>query len=410
MLSHDALNFFEPYSDLPAYHENQLTRAFLVTLRISPAAHQAWLSLAAPNHKLYNLPKERHYDTQRWRMFDSTPDSEEPIAGISVLQAADAQTIGEQVQITDRGQVLDGIVRYGDELLIIVETKLDGPVATRQAQELNVHGAPVRFDRPVYVSWRDLLEAWSDLVDREVVAGAERAVLVDFLDFVDRHFPQLGPFTTLRRCEGHPFRVRRRLDAVLGQVADGPPRSWLELQGRATVKHVYLECAESSQHIQLVLYPADTLTQARAFYTRPGAPTALLRLRELGWRVEANFHFGYMARGLVWTTGEATLEEYVAHWCERIRTTAAEPRQRWEEFWAELIERRFARTDEKPQFDQAFTNTGREWATPRPGLKCLYFWPFSEAERLDDRNRLVAAVAEQLNVVLHALGERPLPP
>jgi hypothetical protein len=412
MSPHDVLNFFEPYGDLPAHHENQLTRAFLVVLRISPAAHQAWLSLVAPNHKLYKLPQERRYDTQRRRIFDSTPDGDEPIEGISVLQAADAQAVEGPIQITDRGQVLDGIVQYGDKLVIVIETKLDGSVDTRQAQELNVHGARVRFDRPVHVSWRDLLESWSDLVAREIVAGAERAVLVDFLDFVDRNFPHLGPFTTLRRCEGHPFRVTRRLHAVLGQIADGPPADPLDLPGRATVKHTYLDYVESSKHIRLTLYPADTLTQARAFYARPGAPDALLALRERGWGVEANFHFGYMPRGYSWTTADAKLEQYVAYWCERIKTTVAVPRERWEEFWAELVHRQFARTDEKRQFDQEFTNTIRQSAAPRPGLMCSYLWPLSEAERLDDpdRNQLVDAVAKQLNVVLHALGEKPFPP
>ena len=33
---HDILNFFDPNKDIPAHHENQLTRAFLVVLRISP--------------------------------------------------------------------------------------------------------------------------------------------------------------------------------------------------------------------------------------------------------------------------------------------------------------------------------------------------------------------------------------
>jgi hypothetical protein len=242
------------------------------------------------------------------------------------------------------------------------------------------------------------------------VAGAERAVVVDFLEFVDRYFPSLGPFTTLRRCAGLAFRVTRRLQAVLGQIADGPgaamPR--LDLPAQA-VKHAYLEYVESSKHVRLVLFPADTLAQARAFYTRPEAPGALLALRQRGWEVVANFHFGYMARGLVWTKAEAQLEGYVGYWRERIGATAAIPRERWEEFWAGLVQHRFARADEKAQFDRHFTNTGRESAAPRPGLMCFYLWSLSEAERLDDRNQLVGAVAEQLNVVLRALGEKPFP-
>ena len=409
MSGHDTLNFFDPNRDIPAHHENQLTRACLVVLRISPAAHQVWLSLAAPGRKLYELPRPWSFDTQRWQMFGSAPDVAEPIQGISVLQAADVQVVDGPVQITDRGQVLDGIVRYGDELLIVIETKLDGPVATRQAQDLNIHGAHVRFDGGVQtVSWRDLLAAWSDLIESGVVAGAERTLIIDFLDFVERHFPRLGPFTTLGRCKDHRFRVSRRLNAVLDEIADGLTKPWLELPGRSTVDRAYLEFEESSQHIRLVVYPADTLTQAKAFYARPGAASSVLSLR--GWNVEPNFHFGYMAVGLVWTTADGQLEEYVDYWRERIESTGAIPRDEWEEFWRELVQRGFARTEQKMQFDQSFTTTGRKSATPRPGLKCFYSWKLSDAKLLDDGNRLVDAVADQLNVVLRALGEKPHQP
>jgi hypothetical protein len=405
---HDALNFFDPNRDIPAHHENQLTRAFLVVLRISPAAHQVWLSLAAPNHKLYELPRPR-FDTQRWQMFDSMPAVAEPIEGISVLQLADPTDAGDkQVEKTDRRQVLDGLVRYGDELLIVIETKLDGPVAKQQAQELNVHGAPVRFDGGFReVSWRDLLAGWSDLIESEIVAGAERALIMDFLDFVERHFPRLGPFTKLAKCKDNAFRVNRRLNAILAEIAGVPADHWLELPSRATVDRAYLEFEESSQQIRLVVYPADTLTQAKAFYLRPGAAPGVMSLRDRDWTVEPSFHFGYMAKGLVRTKADAALEEYVAYWREQIAGARALPREKWEGFWGELVERGFAKADQKALFDQHFTNTGRESAVPRPGVKCFYSWKLSEAVRLDEGRRLVAAVAEKLNDVLRALGESP---
>lgn len=409
MPSHDSLNFFDPNKDIAAHHENQLTRAFLVVLRISSSAHQIWLSFAAPHHKLYELPRPWSFDTQRWKMFEKAPDVTEPIEGISVLQTADVEEVEGPVLTSDRSQVLDGIVRYGDELLIVIETKLDGPVPTVQAQDLNVHGAQVRFDASVHkVSWRDLLAAWSDLVESEVVSGAERTVIVDFLDFVERYFPRLGPYTTLGKCKDHRFRVDRRLNAVLDEIAGGPTKGWLGLPGRSTLDRAYLEFEESSQNIQLVVYPADTLTQAKAFYMRTEAISKMLTLCEGNgrWSVEPNFHFGHMARGLVWTTSEASLGEYINYWRKKIEVTGQYTRERWEEFWRELVQRRFASTSDKTEFDRSFTNTKRTSATPRPGLKCLCYWNLSEAIELDYNNRFVGSVADQLNVVLRALGEK----
>jgi hypothetical protein len=41
------------------------------------------------------------------------------------------------------------------------------------------------------------------------------------------------------------------------------------------VDRAYLEFDESSQCIRLVVYPADTPTQAKSFYTRPEGAVAL---------------------------------------------------------------------------------------------------------------------------------------
>ncbi len=77
------------------------------------------------------------------------------------------------------------------------------------------------FDGPVRrISWRDVLATFTDLTheDRGLTSGAERVLVADFMTFVDTNFPQLGPFSTLERCEAEPSRVHRRLNAVLSQV------------------------------------------------------------------------------------------------------------------------------------------------------------------------------------------------
>lgn len=405
----DALNFFDPNPDIPAYYENQLTRAFLVVLRLSPAAHQAWLSLAAPSRKLYQLPRPWAFDTQRWRMLAAAPDAGESIEGVSVLQAADAGDGGGQVEESDRAQVLDGIVRYGDELVIVIETKLSGRVPTRQAQYLNVHGADVRFAEGVKtVSWRELLAAWCDLIGSEVVTGTERGIIADFLDFVETHFPRLGPFTTLSRCKGNRFRVERRLAAAMNELTEGSTRSWIELPGRGALDRAILSYDEAAQQLKLGVWPADTLTQARRLYERPDAVARTLALQNAGWHVRPNYHFGFRASGLVWTTADAPVEDYAAYWLERTATTTPVQREDWGALWDELIQRRFAREDDRAQFDKDFTSTARNVATPRPGLACSTYWSLPEAERLDDAARFVTAVGERLNTVLAALGEPPL--
>lgn len=85
------LNFFVPYENAAAWHENQLTRALLVVLRYSPMAHQAWLRLVAPEKHLHDLSKA-DFATQRRRVLstDTALPEGEVVPGISVWLAPDA--------------------------------------------------------------------------------------------------------------------------------------------------------------------------------------------------------------------------------------------------------------------------------------------------------------------------------
>jgi hypothetical protein len=425
----DRLNFFEPW-ERPANHENQLTRALLVVLRYCPIAHQVWLSLvdeaspspldpSLPRLALHTLPHAT-FDTQRAQILENQhqPKTNEPIKGISVLCAADAPSEVAQGAVleSDRGQVLDGIIRYGDysggnivayPLIIVFESKLEESPDDRQARNINFYGQPIQFDGPVRrISWRHVLGSFTDLVDekRSVVSGAEREILSDFLTFVEKHFPQLGPYNTLERCAGESFRVGRRLDAILSKVlgTDGATLPGVH----TSVKLARLEHDSERRLIKLRMWPADTLEQARAFYARPKAIERVLKLQNDGWSVSPNFHFGFMATGYCWTRTTMSVADYMWHWLERIGDVGQIERRGWDQYWRNLVNEKIADPRDRERFDHDFTNTQRASATPRPGIACTFDWRFDEAARLDDdRGQLTNAVIMRVNQLLEALGE-----
>jgi hypothetical protein len=105
-------------------------------------------------------------------------------------------------------------------VLVVVENKV-AEDDDRQARELNVTGARVKLadsQEAIIVLWRDLLDAFIALRDRDLVAGAEAAVLDDFLLYTEDHFPALGPFRILRLAHGNRFRQTRRLRQLLGEA------------------------------------------------------------------------------------------------------------------------------------------------------------------------------------------------
>jgi hypothetical protein len=413
----EALNFFLPFRRLELHHENQLTRALLVVLRYSPLAHAAWLRLAVPGRELYQLAAAV-FRTQT-RAVRYAEDTDEPADLVSVFLTPEAPLTGGAVLTeSDRTQVLDAVIDYGGELLVVVENKV-AEDDDLQARELNTTGARVRLadgQEAVVVLWRDVIEALIALRERHLVAGAEALLLDDFLTYVEDYFPALGPFRTLGLARGNRYRQHRRLRQLLGEatgldaVIDGYGPLVAASAGAGIGERAYLWVADDDEHVELALFPADTLAQAREFYTRPSAVDGLNRLREQpGWDATPNFHFGYITSGFCWTKTGLTVDEYVEFWIREVVDAGAVAREEWDEYWAWLVAERIADPGDRAEFDAYLDGTRRDRATPRPGLGLARHWSLAEAEALDRRGALHAQVRGALDAALTAFGGSPLP-
>ncbi|MEQ1844679.1 MAG: hypothetical protein ABL983_03770 [Nitrospira sp.] len=405
------LNFFVPYERAAASHENQLTRALLVVLRYSPMAHQAWLRMVAPKHDLHNLSKAE-FAVQRQRVLgtDSEVPEGEAVPGISVWLAPDAVPVSTPIESSERQQVLDGIVTYGTDLVVVIENKVAWGGVTDQPHRINLHGSPVVFEeKPCSVTWQHLLEVLSDLVERDLVSGAESLLISDFFDLVEEHFPLIGPYSTLARCGAKCFRVERRLDTILGEAVStdmGKAKGARDLSDRAKIAMVWLVFA--NEKVCLRMYPGDTLTQARALYGDRSALKAVLALQSNGWHVKPNFHWGFMATGYAWAETPLQVEKYCDYWADEIGATRELGRREWETYWAKLESVQIVEAAGKKAFDSDFTGSQRQKAHPRPGLFCEYMWPLAEAQGFDAHGKFVEKVRMRLNQMLTALNAPPV--
>jgi hypothetical protein len=407
----DPLNFFQPFERLPAGHENQLTRALLVALRLSPMAHECWLARAAPGRHVYELPSAT-FATQS-RAVKVARNADEAVPLISVFLTPN-EPLGEGVIVeSDRGQVLDAIIDYGGELVMVVENKL-GDDSDWQARELNLGDSGVRVEmgqQRQVVSWPDMIADVIGILERGLASGAEAGVLSDFLTFVENHFAALGPYRTLPLCGGDEFRISRRLRAVLSEAAAreahidkwGPTVELPHLPG--TGSRAYLRSTPDPCGIELSLYPADTLSQAREFYTNKNVVAAVLKLGERpGWHVRPNFHFGHMEGGYAWCTTRIDTDRYIELWQERIGRINMVPRQAWDEYWRSLEQEGVASSEDRAEFDRHFTATSRSTATPRPGLAVVRRWEMTDAERMDGNRSFIRHVTEALRLAVASLS------
>ena len=79
----DPLNIFQPFENLPPGHENQLTRALLLVLRLSPIAHGAWLARVAAARWLIDLPEPEYVTQRREIKIEADPDEPVPLVSCS---------------------------------------------------------------------------------------------------------------------------------------------------------------------------------------------------------------------------------------------------------------------------------------------------------------------------------------
>jgi hypothetical protein len=151
-----------------------------------------------------------------------------------------------------------------------------------------------------------------------------------------------------------------------------PPRQRYQHLVRA-IPILLFKLGESEKRlVELRLWPADTLQQARSFYSRPETVERVLKLQNEGWKVSPNFHFGFMASGCCWTNTTVPAAEYMKYWLEHINDTAQIERSDWDEYWRKLVNLKIAASEDREDFDLYFTSTARAFAAPRPGVRCTF--------------------------------------
>lgn len=176
---------------------------------------------------------------------------------------------------------------------------------------------------------------------------------------------------------------------------------WLDFQVPADSRSVKFAFLDESEDGGLVLriYPADTLAQARIFYGSPSLVQRLLALSE--WKVEPNFHWGFAEKGLCWSAPLLSTQDYVAYWISHIRDLQEVDRPAWSRTIETLIADRIMRPADRVGFDESFTKTNRNAASPRPGLKMTRRWPVAAARQEEFAETLRQALRE----VVTALGQ-----
>lgn len=416
------LSIFRPY-ERAAKHEDQLTRAALIVLKLVPLAHEAFLALAKCK-SLSALPRPR-FDMQTGKLVPLGTEVEEQEVSelVSVF-------LGPHEDLTDtttpdlaseRRARYDGIIQYGSDLLVVIESKLYDTADNQQALKINTGGlshanmkarlAPVR--------WQELLDRWWNLTELGVLGPAEAEVLSDFFDNAEENFGDLLPYTDLERCGENRARRLRRVKTIL-EKATGFSAEVRDVSGHAGVKFpakvvafdrmsLYVE----GDSLVLSVWPAELAPQYKHVYSDSKRADALIALTEdPAWRVAANLHLAYWRSSAPqrWYP-ERHLEgpEYIRQWVKDFNDHRAGRRPREDinsaDFRTWLVERQYATEGEMEDLDEWAERLPMEKFDIRPSIQVTHSWHLADALVKDRTDQLVAEVHESINQVLAALDE-----
>ncbi|HEV3095063.1 MAG TPA: hypothetical protein VGY30_11180 [Solirubrobacteraceae bacterium] len=422
------LNVFEPYRELGRSHEDQLTRAAMIVLRLVPMAREALLqAIGEPSQS--RLP-DCVVDMQATNLVDP---SEESAAGgevererlVSVFLTPDTEPVDISPEITeiDRGQRFDGVLRFDPELVVVLESKVCRRWARRDGKrvaELNLGGTHFAKRRTCVLRWHDLLESWWRLVELGVLAPAEQAIVGDVLSYAHQDFGELLPYGTLRRVGKDPVRRKWRLRSLLAEASGiAPERAGLvhirvdTALGAVTLQRAALQADEES--LTLHLWPGELKAQAEQLYAGGRAE----RLCELlgtdgdSWVVRPQPLLGFRnapVRTRVYLTCELDPGEYARRWQgEDWKQVGAHHRSHIRErLWPWLLERGYATAADEARIDPFLRALGRRFAHLRPSMHVQRTWEWLQAERLDDEGLLAGEIHAALDRVLALLDEPPL--
>jgi hypothetical protein len=428
--SNPHLNVFEPYRELSRGHEDQLTRAAMIVLRLVPLARETLLrAIGEPSQS--QLP-DCIVDMQATNIVD--PSEENLAAGevqrgrlVSVFLTPDIEPfeIAEEITDIDRGQRFDGVLRFDPDLVVVLESKVCRRWARRNGHrvaELNLGGTRFAQRRTSVLRWHDLLESWWRLVELGVLGPAEQAIIQDVLSYAHQDFGHLLPFGTLRRVGSDPVRRKWRLRSLLREATGiAPERAGLVhvrldvALGVASLQRAALDIEE--ERLTLHLWPGELKAQAEHLYAGGHAENLceLLDGDDRGaWQVKPQPLLGFRnapVRTRVYLTCTLDPAEYARRWQgEDWKQVGAHHRNRIRsELWPWLLERGYASEPDIARLDPFLHALGRRFAHLRPSIHVSRSWDWNEAERLDDEGLLPGEIHDALNCVLGLLDEPRLP-
>jgi hypothetical protein len=407
------LNIFNPFKNKPNYHEDELTRAFLILIKNIPLVQAVFIEMVRSemiNQKCeqiipHLLEKESLIESVETQVTNNN-DLFKTILGrrvVSIVISDDKLYDDIKIESSERGARYDGLILYQPSWILIIENKPSIENIWIEQLKPNVSDEFEIEEKPISLSWRNIVEALSSLIERNMVHGADKILIDDFLEFVDNEYPRLNPYTHFSVCKDNEYLLTKRCIAIMEQIGLGKVeyhRGWKHYIAYETdaIKKIALSVSFSGDEwsVMLEMMPGDTMNQARSFYTHL-QKSKIEDLINAGWKIQPNMHFAFRATNLVWTDVKIEIMEYVDYWIKNLPNLGQVNRSDFHEYCKNLEQAGIISPDNWDDINTKIINTSMQKINICPGVYFSYSWKKKEAEELDKGDTFINIVRQKID-------------
>lgn len=420
----DHLNIFNPYKNKSNYHEDELTRSFLILVKNIPVVQVMFFEMIRKEMSEYNLDSIAAGDLSVEEVYTQLSNSNELFTNcmvegrnlLSIIISDDKLEKEATVENASRQARYDGVILCSPSWLFIIENKPSrdniwlGQLNPNVSQDTDIK----ILEKPCCLSWRKIISVLNSLVQNNMVSGIEKVLIDNFIEYVDNEYSWINPYTTFSVCKGNPYLLNKRCISVLGNYKIHGTRAEVKYHkgwkyyidsGRNTVKQIAMDAnkTDSGWTIDLWMYAGDTMNSARETFERLDK-SKLLALQSEGFEISSNFHISYRSSNLLWFAGSLSIEEYLDYWKKEYVNLKQVKRQDFQSLFDELEKNKLIVPEDRSIIQEKILNKNYDKLNICPGFLMEYSWDSRTAINLDQRNKFEEDFTEKVKKAFGVIG------
>jgi hypothetical protein len=415
----DRLNYFNSYQSKEDWHEDKLTRAYLVLLKHSFHAFATFFDYCrskqdfVKDEKQFFLPElvEEGWDIETQR---GNPEINTNWLLSVLITDATMQASESAINPDERNARYDGIISFGSSLTLLIENKpRSGNVWFGQLNpsKENLSDETLIYKKPALLEWKEILRHLNHLTELPTISGYEKIMIEDFLEYVNTHFAYLNPYDRFDMCKGNPELIERRISYLLRSIVRDEGIVQYHHGWGYVIKTPYQEISQiglvlekdaNSWWLDLNLFFGDTQRQAASFY---GANPVIDHLNQ-NWEQRPNFHVSYQRTNLVWFKSSEP-DSYIEFWKKNLAEIYQHKKEDVPKYLKWLADEKIIEISEEvvEKLDKKFYNTAMPVLNICPGFGFIFTIPGKKAEELDKKGELRKMILDAIKEGLLITGK-----